>query len=205
MTISTATPADVANLALAKLGYRLKVGTLLDGSDHANSILQVYGQARDELLRKFDYDFAQRSVALTLLKSAPVGGYFPPNVWDPATMPPIGFGYEYDYPSNCIKIRAVKRRAAFLFDPAPLPADWTEANDNSYTPPRRVILCNFPDATATFTGRVTDPEAWDIAFTEALAAALAERAGPALIGLEAQKALAESARGQAVASTMEGR
>ena len=120
-------------------------------------------------------------------------------------MPPIGFGYEYGFPEDCIKVRLVKRRPSFVFDPAPLPTDWTEANDNSYTPPRRVVLCNFPDAIATYTGRVTDPESWDIAFTEALAAALADRAGAALIGLEAQKAMTEDARVQAAVSTMEGR
>jgi hypothetical protein len=205
MAVSTSTPADVANLALTRLGYRLKVGSLLDGSDHANTILQVYGQARDDTLRSYDYAFAQRSVSLTLLKESPAGGYFPPNAWDPATMPPIGFMKEYGFPDDCIKVRIVKRRPGFVFDPAPIPTDWTEANDNSFTPPRRVILCNFPDAIAVYTARVTDPTTWDIAFTEALAATLAERAGAALVGIEAQKAQAANAQTQFAMSTMEDR
>lgn len=205
MAVSTRTPADVANLALTRLGYRLKVGSLLDGSDHANAILQVYGQARDDTLRKFDYAFAQRSVTLTLLKQAPAGGYFPPNAWDPATMPPIGFAAEYEFPEDAIKVRLVKRRPGFVFDPAPIPTDWTEANDDSYTPAKRVILCNFTDAIAVYTARVTDPTTWDIAFTEALAAVLAERAGAALVNLEAQKAVTPNAQAQFAASTLEGR
>lgn len=205
MAVSASTPADVANLALTRLGYRLKVGSLLDGSDHANTILQVYGQARDDTLRNFDYAFAQRSANLVLLKEAPAGGYFPPNAWDPATMPPIGFMKEYGFPEDCIKIRLVKRRPGFVFDPNPLPTDWTEANDNSYTPAKRVILCNFPDAIAVYTARVTDPATWDIAFTEALAAALSERAGAALVSLDAQKAMAPNAQAQFAQSTMEDR
>lgn len=205
MAISTSTPADVANLALTRLGYRLKVGSLLDGSDHANTLLQVYGQARDDTLRNFDYAFAQRSLSLTLLKQAPAGGYFPPNAWDPATMPLIGFAAEYAYPEDCIKIRLVKRRPGFVFDPAPIPTEWTEANDNSYTPAKRVILCNFTDAIAVYTGRVTDPSVWDISFTEALSAALAERAGAALVSLDAQKAMTPNAQAQFAQSTMEDR
>lgn len=205
MTVSTSTAADVANLALTKLGYRLKVGSLLDGSDHANAILQVYGQTRDDVLRKFDYGFAQRSAVLERLKYTPPGAYFPPVEWDPATMPPIGFGYEYAYPEDAIKIRLVRQQPNFVFNPAPLPSDWTEANDPSYTPVKRVILCNFPDAIAVYTGRVTDPEAWDIAFTEALAAALAERAGPALVSMDAAKAMAPDAQAKFAASTLEGR
>jgi hypothetical protein len=205
MAISTSTPADVANLALTRLGYRLKMGSLLDGSDHANTLLQVYGQARDDTLRNFDYAFAQRSLSLTLLKEAPVGGYFPPNAWNPATMPPIGFTREYAFPEDCIKIRLVKRRPGFVFDPSPIPTEWTEANDNAFTPARRVILCNFPDAIAVYTGRVTDPETWDIAFTQALAARLAEDAGAALVSLDAQKAMAPNAQAQFAVSTMEDR
>jgi hypothetical protein len=205
MAVSTSTPADVGNLALTRLGYRLKVGSLLDGSDHANAILQVYGQARDDLLRNFDYAFAQRSLSLTLLKQAPAGGYFPPNAWDPATMPPIGFAAEYGFPEDCIKIRLVKRRPGFVFDPAPIPTDWTEANDDSFTPARRVILCNFTDAIAVYTARVTNPETWDIAFTQALAARLAEEAGAALVSLDAQKAMTPNAQAQFGISTMEDR
>lgn len=205
MTVSAGTPADVANLSLTRLGYRLKVGSLLDGSDHANAILQVFGQARDDLLRNFDYAFAQRSIALTQLKFTPAGAYFPPAAWDPATMPPVGFGYEFAYPEDCIKVRVVKRQPGFVFNPAPLPAEWTEANDSSFAPPRRVILCNFPNAIAVYTGRVTDPMSWDVAFTEALAGALAERAGAALVSLEAQKAMTPNAQQQFSQSTMEDR
>src|SRR4051812_44872085 len=105
ITTSISSPADAANNALVRMGYRLRLGSLLDGSDHAQDVLNVYGQCRDELLSVFDYDFAERTLALTQLKAAPVGGYFPPNQWNPAVHPPVGFLYEFAWPDNAIKIR----------------------------------------------------------------------------------------------------
>lgn len=205
MVVSTSTVADVANNALTRLGYRLRVGSLLDGSNQSQVILQVYGQTRDELLRNFDYDFAERTIALTVLKSAPSGGYFPPNTWDPTTMPPVGFGFEYAFPDDCVKIRNLVPQPSFVVNMNPQPIDWTEFNDNRYTPARRTILTNVADAIATYTGRVTDPTNWDVAFAEALSAALARRIGPSLVSLEAAKAEGADEQVSVVQSQMEGR
>lgn len=197
---STKSPADVANQALVRLGFKLSVGSLLDGSDHAKRILDVYGQTRDELLRSFDYDFAARTVALTLLKSAPVGGYFPPDLWNPVTHPPVGFNYEMAYPVDAIKIRSLIYQPLFTVNYDPQPVDFTEYNDNNYTPGQRTILTNVPNAIALYTGRVTNPEVWDVAFADALASKLAEVIGPALVGLDGTKlALAMTPGERAVA------
>ena len=187
MTTSISSPGDLANNALVRLGYQLRVGSLLDGSDHAQTILNIYGQTRDEMLEAFDYDFAERVAALTLLKSAPVGGYFPPNTWNPATNPPPGFLYEYAYPSDAIKIRTLKYTPLFAVNYDPQPNKFTEANDNNYTPAQRVILSNVPNAFCVYTGRVTDPTTWSVSFADALAARLSVLLGPALVGLESSK------------------
>lgn len=181
MVVSVQSPADVANVALVRMGFKLRVGTLFDGSEHAQDVLEIYGQTRDEMLREFDYDFAQRSVALTLLKSAPPGGYFPPNLWNPAANPPIGWAFEYAFPTDAIKIRTIKPQPLFIVNADPQPYDFTEGNDSLLTPAQRVILTNVGSAVAVYTGRVTDPTTWDVAFTDALAARLAALLGPLLM------------------------
>ena len=82
MTTSVNSPADVVNLSLGRIGYKLRVGSLYDGSPASKAALDIYGQTRDEQLRLADWGFAQGEVQLTLQKVAPVGGYVP---GDPST------------------------------------------------------------------------------------------------------------------------
>lgn len=187
VTTSIRTPADVANVALKKMGFRVRVGSLLDGSDHAKVMLDVYGATRDQMLEEYDYDFASRTVTLALLKAAPLGGYFPPIVWNPATHPPTGALYEYEFPTDAVKIRSLKYTPGFVINYDPRATKFTEYNDKYYTPPRRTILSNVPDAIAVYTGRVTDPATWTAKFSEALASRLAVVLGPDLVGLESEK------------------
>jgi len=187
ITTSTKSASDVANQALVRMGYKLRIGSMLDGSEHAGHILDVYGQTRDALLGKFDYDFAERTVALALLKSAPAGGYTPVAPWDPATNPPPGFFYEYGWPTDAVKIRSIKRQPTFVENFDPRPNNFTEYNDKLYTPSQRTILSNVPDAICVYTGRITDPIVWSVQFVDALAAELALILGPVLVGLDSVK------------------
>ena len=187
MTAALSSPADLCNLALGRMGYRLRIGSLYDGSVAAKKFLDAYSQTRDELLETNDYDFSERTAALALLKSAPQGGYFPPTPWDPNTNPPYGFAYEYTYPSDALKIRIVKPAGLFLINADPQPNSFQLANDSGYTPARRVILCNVANAVATYTAQVTDSTTWNVTFCEALAAALARRLAASMVGLDAAK------------------
>jgi hypothetical protein len=184
MTASVSSPADLVNVALRRIGYRLRVGNLYDGSEAANLALDIYGQTRDELMRQNDFGFAERSAALTLLKSAPAQGYIPPTVWD-STYPPLPWAYEYAYPGDCLKVRSIIAAPLFLFNPDPTPNLFEIANDTANGTVQRVILANVPSAIAIYTGRVTDPASWDVDFTEAFAAALGERLVPLLGNLNA--------------------
>jgi len=79
--------ADVVNLSLRNIGYKLRVGHLYDGSDAANQCLDIYGQTRDDALRDGDWHFCERTVSLgDPLKSAP-SNYFDA-AWNPADSPP---------------------------------------------------------------------------------------------------------------------
>ena len=205
ITTSIRSPADLANNSLTRMGFKLRVGSLLDGSDHARHILDVYGQTRDEMLGSFDYDFAERVVQLTVLKQAPTQGYVPPNLWDGTLNPPPGFLYEYAYPSDAIKIRAIKSTPVFAINYDPQANTFTEANDNYYTPPQRVILSNVPNPFCTYTGRVTDPATWSVSFADSLAARLSVLLGPSLVGLESAKLTVPEAQLDSAVSSMEQR
>lgn len=186
-TAAVQSPADLCNNALSRMGYKLRVGSLFDGSAAAKKLLDLYAQTRDELLRSFDWGFAERNIALTLLKSAPPGGYIPPTVWNPALNPPLGYWFEYAYPGDCLKVRAVKPTQLFTPNFDPQPNVYSISNDNAYNPAQRVILCNIPSAIMVYTGQITDPVTWDVGFVEAFSATLSRHAGPALIGADAAK------------------
>lgn len=205
MVASLQSPADVVNAALTRIGYRLRVSNLFDGSDAAKKALDIYGQTRDELLRQNDWGFAERNVAMTLLKSAPVSGYVPPNGWAGATNPPIPWAFEYAYPDDCLKVRAVKPTPIFIppYDPAPYV--YSVANDNYYSPARKVLLCNVVDAMLVYTGQVTNPSTWEADFTEAISAALARRLAAGLGGAELVKLeMTDEAMTQGVAEREQG-
>lgn len=198
-------PADVVNAALVRLGKPGNVGNLFDGSDVAAAALAVYGQTRDELLCTQDWDFAERNVQMVLIKTAPANGYFPPTVWNPANNPPLPWNYEYQYPSDCLKVRTIKAAPLMIpnFDPKPVLFD--EANDTAFNPPQKVILCNVANAILVYTGRVTDPTTWRPGFSEAMIAAMARRLAVGLGGLELLKAEAgEEASALAIGSGERG-
>lgn len=181
-------PADLCNLALVRMGYtKGRVGSLYDGSQAAKKFLDVYGQTRDELLRSSDWGFAERNIVMTMLKQAPAAGYIPPAVWNPANNPPLPWLYEYAYPADCLKVRAVKNVPLFVPNFDPQPNVISIANDNALNPPQRVVLCNVPLAVMVYTGQITDPLTWDVQFIETFAAALARHVTPGLMGAEAAK------------------
>ncbi len=186
MASAITSPADVSNLALRRIGYKRRVADLFDGSDASNTILDLYSQTLDAILRDGDYGFAQRMVNATLLKSAPPGGYFDAP-WDPATYPPMPWAYSFAIPSDYLKIRSVRPQPGFLLDMDPTPTLFNVVNDNGYTPPRRVIVANTQSPVIVYTAQVTDPTQWPVDFTESFAAALARRLAPSLADLKAEQ------------------
>jgi hypothetical protein len=193
-------PADVINNALVRIGYRLRVGSLYDGSLAAKKALDCYAQTRDAKLRDGDWYFAQRSIAAVLLKTATAGGYVPPNVWNPAVNPPIGWRFSYEWPADCLKVRCLKAVPVLSpnFDPQPIV--YSIANDNAYNPPAKVILCNVAGANLVYTGQVTDPTTWEPGFGEELCASLGRLLVAALVSLDAvAKIMPEEGQASAVA------
>lgn len=187
MVASVQNPADLVNIALARIGSKHSVGDLYDGSMESNILLNVYAQTRDELLRMHDWGFAERDATLVLLKQQPLNAYIPPVYWS-NIYPPIPWEFQYDYPADCLKIRSIKPVPMFIPDFDPQPYIFKIANDRTYTPTKKVILCHVENAVMVYTAQVTDPLVWEASFVEAFAASLARRIAPALIGLDAAKA-----------------
>ncbi len=205
MPASVTSPADMINLTLRRIGYNGRVGNLFDGSKAAKAALDLYGQTRDELLRQGEWDFAEVTAALTLLKQAPPGGYIPGfTPWSTA-YPPLPWLFEYARPSDCLKVRAVKGVPLFLPVMDPQPNVFSVGYDSALVPPAQVIMCNVPAAVLTYTGQPTDPSTWEADFIEALAASLGRRLAPNLVGWEAAKLLAIDEKvSQQIAETEQG-
>lgn len=187
MALVLSSPTDLINDALVSIGRRNLVGNLYDGSTESQLSLAIYGQTRDDLLRAEDWDFAQAAANLTLLKSAPVGGYAPPLSWNPTDYPSPPWLFEYAYPADCLKVRLVKAQPVLAPNMAPSPNAFVTPNDNTLPTPAQVILCNVPSAVCLYTRQVTDPLQWNAGFVETFADALAEKLGAALVSLDAAK------------------
>lgn len=182
----------MVNIALHGIGRKERVGSLYDGSEAATIALDAYAQTRDALLRKADWGFPRRDAVLTLLKSAPAGGYGPAQVWNPATNPPQPYGYEYAYPTDCLMLRSLIRPLMFIPYFTPQPVVWEIANDQvpvagQDTPPGRVILAQIANAIATYCGQVTDMTTWDVGFVESLIEGMKLRLAPAMAELDQGK------------------
>lgn len=195
-------PEDCVNDALVRIGYKRRIGNIYEGSAAAKVALDIYSQTRDAMLRDGDWGFARRDISLTLLKSAPIGGYIPPTVWS-NIYPPVPWPYEYTYPGDCLKIRNIITPPLFIPNYDPRSSNYVVANDTAYSPARKVILCNVgPAALMRYTGQVTDPSTWEPLFSEALSAALARRLAPALANLETEKAEAADEQVQTATAEM---
>lgn len=194
-------PADLVNLSMIKLGRNERIGSLYEGSKWAKAALSIYGQTRDALLRAGDYGFAERNVNATLLKQAPPGGYTPANPWNGANNPPPPWVFEYTYPADMLKLRAVKPIPVFVMNFDPQPNVFAIENDNFFMPSQKVILCNVPNAQLVYTAQVTDPAVWEVDFVDLFADTLARGMALAVANMETAKFVAAE-EGQAAQTAM---
>ena len=147
--------AAVCNLALAKAGYRLRIGSVYDGTLAAKKLLDIYGITRDALLRAGDWNFAQRIAPL---------------VNSPRAVPPSPWTNAYVYPDDCLRVRNVYDPSATTDVNNPLPTLWQVADDATIG--ARVIWTRANTATCVYNAQVTNPAQWDPMFTDAFGTAL---------------------------------
>ncbi len=164
MTASVQSPADVVNLALVILGHPHRVGNLYDGSEAAKAALTIYAESRDEVLRAKDWPFALR-------QASGVAG----------TSTVAGWTYSWVFPSDCIRLRSVSPQTIPTPNLDPQPVLWTIFNDQTKTPPAKVILSNISPVKLNYVGQITDMTTWEPLFVNAVAEVLATKLAPNLV------------------------
>lgn len=168
MAVSIQTPEDVVNAALTRIGFKFRIANMFDGSMAAKKSLDIYGQSRDALLRRYNWGFANK-YALGV-----VSGQTAPAPWS----------VEYNYPTDAIKILNILG-AAYLADKTqPLPNQWEVLND---AVAGKTIVCNLSGATLVYTSQVTDPSKWEPQFAEALISDMAKKLSKGFSSIEIAK------------------
>jgi hypothetical protein len=133
----------ICNSALVKLGAT-RIVQLTEGSKNANLCSEQFEKVRDDLLRSHVWNFAIKRAKLAML----------------AETPAFGFDAAFQLPSDFLRVASVHPDAA----------------GGATTPYRiegRQLLSNAGSIYLRYIYRVTDPNAMDVHFREALAWALA--------------------------------
>lgn len=168
-------PVDICNQALAHIGIDDAITDFAERSKPARLCRLFYDQTLDSVLRDHTWGFAIRVVA-----AAPAPGD-----------PPPGWAFHYDYPVDCLQVLNVMpptgdRQASLytrlyvdgvypdytnIYQTPAVRVEW----ERIYSPDGPVIVTDQDEAWIRYTMRVTDPNAWDALFIEAMGYALAAK------------------------------
>jgi hypothetical protein len=202
---------SICNRALAAVNSRAPISSLTERSEPARQCNLIYADTRDEVLQMAQWNFAQKTAILALLKSAPGT---PGNAastateWSPS-FPAPPWLFEYAYPTDCLQVRTVIQQQPNVYVGVPLTSEGTPgiypyaigpgaffetATDTIGDAQQNVILTNEYKAIARYTTRITSPQLFGAMFTEALVNALAAKLAIPLTG---QKSLANLRFGMA--------
>lgn len=174
------TPVDVANIALAEIGQRVRIGSFTDASPAANAANTFYQPKTQMLLRTANWAFARAQLPLTVWKQAVING-------TPSTNPPPQpWLYSYLYPNDGLRVQFLQPTvnmatgttpplttgsglAPFLYPGIPTAIPFVEGTDLDATnDPIRVILTNCPLAQAIYIRDLSMvPDLWDPLFLSA--------------------------------------
>lgn len=162
------TSNSVANSAIQLIGDNQAAVTgfapTFDNSAAGQALQKLYAPCVATVARQFGWDFARRTVALSLSGNTPV---FPWTV-------------EYLYPSNGVQVWQLTPET--LADPNnPLPVNWEEANAQVSGVQKKVIHCNLVNALAVYNNNPTEAT-WDSLFREAVVRLLASELAMAIAG-----------------------
>src|SRR5678815_2209536 len=98
---SMTTNIDLTNRAIAQIGTRSQITSMVDGSAEALYANLIYNGLRNFLLREGDYDFALKTAV--------------PTPFSPPTLPWV---YSYVYPIDAIRLRQLVPTIFSALDPA---------------------------------------------------------------------------------------
>ncbi len=176
---------DICNRALSHTGTDQAIASLSEKSKEARVCARWYEPIRDQLLRTFAWNFAQRQVLLASMGDVPTG-------WQ----------YRYRYPTDCVDLQRVFQSGNYhpgIEDDGLEMAPFKIASDGEGG---RVILTDIEQAEALYTARVDDPNLFPADFVVALELTLAANiAMPMLAQPKISDYLANKAR-QALSEAM---
>lgn len=168
MSGSSATPTSIVNQAVALFGNDIPpvTGTYptFDGSVAGVNAAKLYAPCVATVARQFGWDFSRNWVELATTGNTP----------------PLGWAYEYEYPSGAAELRQLVPPA--ISDPNnPLPVDWSVGNVMVSDQPTKVIWANQAGALAVITN-LPPPSTWDPLFQETVVRLLASEMATAIAG-----------------------
>ncbi|MEK9753367.1 MAG: hypothetical protein VW338_09170 [Rhodospirillaceae bacterium] len=151
----------ICNMALAHIGAKSTIESLDEDSAEAQQCKLWYDWARYQTLEDFNWPFAKRRRTLAVH-----GDVAPSGVWT----------FRYEYPSDCVKARAIVNPLGEDKDPVPFEV---ELSDNGE---ERTILTDMEDAILLFTFDLTNPALFSSRFIDALSWRVAHRIAFSLTG-----------------------
>ena len=160
-----ASKTDIFNMALMELGISSPITNGTINTDNKAIILNTfYDNARDEVLKAFDWNFAEKFKTLALSEETE---------FDPRYL------YCFDYPQDCLNAREI-----FSTDGDKLKKKFKISSGETGN---KIILANVNPAILKYTRKITNEAFFTSEFCATLALYLAGLAGKALTGSE-QKA-----------------
>lgn len=147
-----ASKTDIANRALTKLGDD-RITDLLDDTERARTLNSMYDNVRDAELRAHVWNFAVRRASLPRL----------------ATVPAFGYGYEYQIPSESLRLIQVGEWWNWWGL-----EDYVSGSTAEFQVEGRKILTDYnAPLQIRYIARVDDPGLYDSMFIESFACRLA--------------------------------
>lgn len=148
-----ASKIDVFNMALGHIGVSSTVADELERSPERVICTRYWDTCRDALFsyKDMEWKFATATVVLADLGD-----------------PPLGWGFRYRYPNDCINAHEVMGETGRT-----QPVALRPKFDVQYEADGRVILTDTPDAVLRYTKRIEEVERWPSSFVEAMGYRLA--------------------------------
>lgn len=158
---------DIGNMALGHIGARQTIESFSEQSAEARTVALWYDRARELVLEKHDWGFARKRQAL-----APSSEPAPTPDWQ----------FRYQYPSDCLKARALVNpgivyypphmefaRIGHLIRPDAIPYEVGLSTDKS----AKIILTDLDQAELVYTANLTDPTLYPMSVVFTISYALA--------------------------------
>lgn len=164
-----ASEVDIANRALTKIGAG-RITSLTDDLEAARVINHAWDIVRDAEMRAHNWNFTIVRDQLAAL----------------STTPSYGPAYEYQLPSDCLRIIQVGE-----YYPGPSLSDYRNSDESAWQIEGRKILTDYAaPLKVRYVSRVEDTGQWDALFVEAFACKLAVEICDRLTDSQSRKEIA---------------